>query len=296
MGHFKHSIIILLSWILIACEPILVPEDHIVLEGWIEQGKHPVVMLHRSYVLEDNKQHEDNIDVNETFANQLIAFGKVVIDNGEEQVILTGRLDTNYMPPYIYTSVHMVGEVGKTYTVTATYNDYCATAQSTILDIPTLDSIVVEAYSEELSRVTAYMSQFPKDKKAYYALYTCPVGERQFKLCPLGTFSNEQAIDGKITIKVHQRKGEIGEIITPNNFMKTDSSFHHIVKLVRVEYPVYQFLDSYSAQLFSQGMIFMSAYGNIPTNIVGGLGYFSGLGATDYLISIEKDTTYVYTY
>ncbi len=287
-------LLMLLVGCLIACEPTPIPEEHIVVEGWIEQGEHPIVMLHRSYAMMDNDKHEE-LELDSVFAAQMIAFGKVVIDDGEQQVILTGRLDTNYMPPYIYTSAHIMGEIGKTYTLTATYKDYHATATSTILDIPQLDSICIQETDAGAARVTAYMSVFPQEE-SYYALYTCPLGDRQFKLCPLGTFSTHQAIDGNISVVVHSRKGEIGEIITPDNFDKTDSVFHHVIKLARVEYPIYQFLDSYSAQLFSQGMFFTSAYGNIPTNIVGGLGYFGGLGTSEYLISISKDTTYVYSH
>ncbi len=282
---------VILASCFVACEPTPIPEDHIVVEGWIEPNEHPVVILHRSYALAGNT---DTLDVNKIFEEQMIAFGKVVIDDGENQVILTGRLDTNYMPPYIYTTAHMIGETGKTYTLTATYKDYCATATSTILDAPHLDSITIQKTVVGNMRVEAHMSHFPTHEKTYYALYTCPLGEQQFKLCPLGTFSSDQAIDGKIKIKIHRKKGDIGEIITPDNFDVSDSIFHHAVKLARIEHSVYQFLDSYSAQLFSQGMLFMSAYGNIPTNIQGGLGYFAGLGSNDYVISVEKDTTYVY--
>ncbi len=290
-----YFLLLLVGCVFASCEPEPIPEDHIVVEGWIEQGKHPVVILHRSYALDEQSNQTEDINVDEIFAQQMIAFGKVVIDDGEEQVVLTGRLDTNYMPPYIYTSVRMVGEVGKQYTLTATYKDYSATAHSTILTPPQLDSIVVQAVQDDNVRIEAFMSQYPTNEPAYYAFYINEIGQKQFKLCPLGTFSTAQAIDGKIAVIIHSRKGEIGETVTPDNFDKTDSVFNYIVKLARIEYPVYQFLDSYSAQLFSQGMLFMSAYGNIPTNIVGGLGYFSGLGATNYPISIEKDTTYIYS-
>ena len=45
----------------------------------------------------------------------------------------------------------------------------------------------------------------------------------------------------------------------------------------------------------TQGMFFMETYGNIISNIESGNGYWCGMGASEYTISLEKDSLYIYS-
>ncbi len=293
MARFKYILFLLLLF-LFGCEnstTIFVPEDHIVVEGWIKQDGHPVVILHRSYALGAGVT---DTSLTSVFAKQMLPFARVTVSDGVDEVVLTGKVDTNYMPPYIYTSVYMVGEVGKTYSINATYEDYSASASSTLFAPVELDSILVESVVQEKMRVSAYMSAFPDDEETYYALFVRELGKQQFKLCPMGTFSSKQAINGVLNMMVKSQNSIGDGILTPGNFDISKGVYDYMLQVARVDKAAYEFLDSYSAQLFSQGMIFMSTYGNIPTNIVGGLGYFSAQGVSTYQISLKAPQTYYY--
>ncbi len=295
MVHSKKIIYGLIACLfvvgLLSCEQQPVPQNHIVVEGWIEQGKEPVVMIHQSYNLQSERNEEDTTLQN-IATDIMIPFGKVTIDDGEKSVILTGRMDTNYMLPYIYTTVHMTGEVGRTYTLTVEYKDFYATATTTIPDVPHLDSITVKETSAAKMVVQAHMSDFPKNETAYYALFVREIGEQQFKLCPLGTFNTNNAIDGKIVINVRPQVVEIDKMAFPQTFEKREDKHQYYLKLARITEENYQFFDRYSAQISTQGIFFMPAYGNIPTNINGGLGYWNGMGASEYPFHIYGDTIY----
>ena len=132
----QHLLIslVLLAALFTACnsQPIEQPESLIV-EAWIDANGFPYVLIHKSYVL---ASAPDTITTLENIVeNQLIPFGKVTISDGETQAILTGRLDTMYLPPYTYTTIDIEGQVGRTYTITVTYNDLYATATTTIPQI-----------------------------------------------------------------------------------------------------------------------------------------------------------------
>ncbi len=291
MARFKYILFLLLVSLLGCEDNSYVPEDHIVVEGWIKQGDHPVVILHRSYALGGEVT---DTSLTEAFAKQMLPFARVTVSDGTEEVVLTGRVDTNYMPPYIYTSVYMVGEVGKTYSITASYNDYFASASSTLFAPVALDSIRVENAVKDKMKVTAYMSKFSVDEVAYYVLFVRELGKLQFKLCPMGTFSSEHAVNGVLTMMVKHQSSMADGLSVPGNFDVSKGAYDYILQVARVDKGAYDFLDSYSAQLFSQGMIFMSTYGNIPSNIVGGLGYFSAQGVSTYQISLKTPQTYYY--
>ena len=122
------------------CEPKEdIAEPELVVEGWITSGGHPLVMLHKS--ISFNESFES---VASLIEDKLVPFGKVTIDDGTQKVILTGRLDTNYIPPYRYSSVEIIGEEGKTYSLTAEYENIILTATTTIPPRAYLYSIQIE--------------------------------------------------------------------------------------------------------------------------------------------------------
>ena len=59
------------------------PERIKVVEGWIEEDKPPIVMLHHTYTF-----GERDTNLNVLVENQLIMWAKVTIDNNEEEQIL----------------------------------------------------------------------------------------------------------------------------------------------------------------------------------------------------------------
>ena len=101
--HFSHLLLFVCAVWLAACnhEPPQKPQQipyNMVLEGWIDADLYPIVLIHKSYLLayapDSVRELEDIIE------EQLIPFGRVTVSDGENEVVLTGRLDTLYLPPY----------------------------------------------------------------------------------------------------------------------------------------------------------------------------------------------------
>lgn len=227
----------------------------------------------------------------EIIADQLIPFGKVVVSDGEQEVILTGSLDTAYLPPYKYTSVNMVGQVGRTYTVTVKYKQFNATATTVIPPVATLDSLSVIADTSRLVTVRGYMS-VDSSQETYYALFLREYGQKQFLLCPLCVFSSAAAVNGQIQIPVTNPLATSDKSFNEHLFHQDSTTYQ--LKLARIDYPSYCYWQAYNNHILTSGVYFMPIYKNLPNNITGGIGNFSGLGSTIYTFTTTRSEMYRY--
>lgn len=263
-----------------------------VLEGWIDADGHPMVMIHKSYILANAPDSIQSLE--QIMEELLIPFGRVAISDGDQEVVLTGRLDTSYLPPYTYSSVYMMGEEGKTYTVTATYREFKATATTTIPPKAKLDSLSIRASELGMVNVYAYMSHIDSINESYYALFARQYGQKQYKLCPFGVFTSRDATHGILKMSVYNPilKSEGIQGIA-NYFQPTDSADYQL-KVARIDYPSFQFWKAFNEMSISQGIFFVPVYKNLPSNVEGGIGIFSGLGSSIYRFNLLNDTTYRY--
>lgn len=263
--------------------------DHtkMVVEGWIDAGKHPIVMLHTSYSL--SLSEPDSTTLLDVLEQHMVLFGKVVIFDGEDSVILTGRVDTNYLPPYIYTTTKIIGEVGKTYSLNAKYKEFSAKAKTEIPEIASLDSIRVTNLNQKMN-VVGYANHLEVGET--YILMARTTDQRQYKICPMGTF---RARSTRSIITINNPIDFTGEgAMLQTLFPKTDSVGISI-KFAKVGEAEFQMWDSYIAQNMTQGMFFMETHSNIISNIQNGNGSWCGMGASEYTISLERDSLYVYS-
>lgn len=279
-------IVICLS-LFVGCETESIDHTKMVVEGWIDAGKHPIVMLHTSYSL-DASNDPDDTQLIDVLAEHMVLFGKVIISDGEDSVILTGRVDTNYLPPYIYTTTKIRGEIGKTYTLHATYKDYSATSKTEILDKAMLDSIRVSSANDKMN-VVGFAHNL--ELGASYIMMARTTKDKQYKICPMGAF---RATKSQMSITINNPINFTGSgMMLQTLFPKTDS-VGIFIKFAKVGDLEYQFWDSYVAQNMTQGIFFMETHGNILSNIQGANGYWCGMGASEYMIKLNKDSLYIF--
>lgn len=287
-SNFSHIIcILLLSLCLIGCRHEDIDHTKMVVEGWIDAGKHPIVMLHTSYSL-DASSNPSNTQLLDVLEEHMVLFGKVVLFDGEDSVILTGRVDTNYLPPYIYTTTKIRGEIGRTYSLHAKYKNYSAYSETYIPTVATFDSIQVIDLNAKMN-IVGYAHNL--EIGSPYILMARTTNQRQYKICPMGAFRAKQ---NSMAITINNPIDFTGEGgITQTLFPKTDSVTISI-KFAKVEEIEFQMWDSYIAQNMTQGIFFMETHSNIISNIQGGNGYWCGMGATEYIVKIDKASSYVY--
>ena len=285
LKHISGILIFLCS--LYSCVREEVDHTKMVVEGWIDAGKHPIVMLHTSYSL--SLSEPDSTTLLDVLEQHMVLFGKVVIFDGEDSVILTGRVDTNYLPPYIYTTTKMQGEVGKSYSLHATYKSFSAKSKTIIPEKAIFDSIRTDINNQKV-HVIGYANQLEIGEP--YIIMARTTKDKQYKICPMGAFRASQK---QLKMTINNPINFTGEgMILQTLFPQTDS-VDIAIKFAKVGEAEYQFWDSYIAQNLTQGLFFVETHSNIISNIQDGNGYWCGMGASEYTISLERDSLYVYS-
>ncbi len=294
MARSKYLIltVIALCSVVYGCKPSAEAPQKMVIEGWIEDGKEPIVMLHYAYPLDQSSDKEDEtlLDI---MANQLETMARVAIWDGEKEVVLTGQLNTKYMPPYIYTTAHMVGEAGHTYTIRASRREVSAQATTYVPTMtPRLDSISVRIQPDSSSTVVAYIHVPDIQDEVYYNAFLRSANERQLRSFPMSMTKASLAKGGQIELPVYANQMFATESMHMGFYASDSTQYYlHLSVLDDVSYSIW---EGVSAQSVNQGMFFMSIYRNMPSNVSSGLGYWCGYNSREYPFFVCCDTTFIF--
>lgn len=252
--------------------------EEIVVEGWIESGGSPVVLLTKSFVVELAKDVDEETSI-------VLPWGKVTVSDGTESVILTGDYDDRYFPPYIYSTSKMKGVPGRTYYLTVEYGNCILTAQTTIPEVDSLEAITVSTCDDAdgMYQITAYYDDNPVTKDYYLFLTRIYNDETRYYPAFLGLQE-----DGHLGL--HNR-----QVVHPGIHTLTDSVKYHPyyhaddsiqIKFAKIDETTYHIHKAYNEMVsLSSNPIFSSDL-SMPTNIQGGLGFWCGYAVTRYNVSI----------
>ena len=129
-----------MSILLSACDGDYMPvqDSHLVVEGWIEDDGYPTVIVTLSIPITEDYVPAD------TLSSYIVRWAKVTVYCDGDSVVLTGKYDSGYYPPYIYTTSGMRGEAGKTYSLKVEYKDMTATAITKIPSRPDVQQFKLE--------------------------------------------------------------------------------------------------------------------------------------------------------
>lgn len=253
-------------------------DKKLVVEGWIENGGYPVVMLTRSLPI--SLEEQDLSDLSE----YLDRWAKVTVSDGTNTVVLTGRYDKDYYPSYIYTSTRIKGEVGKTYTLTIDDGRKTYTAETSIPAPAHIDSIAVERVetNDSLCQVFAYVS---RQQTPYFHFFVCDSRfDGYYMTSFLGAFSNEELPETgcrKLQVNNHRRP-----LIDKDYNTAFSNKALLSVRISAMNKTAYNFWQTYEKNMsLSQNPIFPVSE-NLPSNIPGAFGYWIGYGSTEYQVSM----------
>lgn len=139
--------IVLLSAIFLSCEQdiaVELPEyePKLVVEGWIEQGKYPQVILTQSAA------YFDKID-SASMRESVVTTAKVTVSDGEQEEVLTLKKKDAFFPAYVYEGNEIRGNVGKSYSLKIESQGKTYTAETTIPEVAYIDSLWFKALSSK---------------------------------------------------------------------------------------------------------------------------------------------------
>ncbi len=279
----KYNGLILLLLVLVSCANNSPVPPNLVVEGWIEQDRPPIVMLHESV-------SSDKIGswyTTDELKNLVIHWGKVTISNGDTDVVLTGKMDTMYMPPYIYTTGRIKGEIGKTYTIKAEYGGLTVAGETQLLEPPSFSQVEMKQLKDSTFLIKCkFIEQSNKDGR--YAVFVKKYDEKQYTFCLNGVFSTSNLND-TLTINVNKTISNSEDLKTLYYYGDTIS-----LRFSRLDEQAFSFWTKYQTIAISSSFIFSPVYENYPTNLTGGLGYFFAYASSYYNLILNTDTVITY--
>lgn len=287
--NIYHSLTILLAglvFLLAGCEKEIhvdLPESEkkVVVEGVIEQGKHPYVLLTRSSPY--------FAPISDFTNNLFITDATVIISDGIITDTMEGQLATDIYTPYpvfAYRTDLITGEIGGTYTLTVLADGRVLTATTTIPTPVPLDSLwfreELGTDDDSLGYVWAHLTD-PDTIGNNYRWYSQILG-RQSRLLPNdGSVFNDKFINGQSFDFAYDPSSDPLEPQDPNALplFYFNAGDTVVVKFCTIDFDTYTYLYTLENIRFANGNPF-AAPASVLTNIKGegGLGGWCGYGAT----------------
>ena len=256
-------------------------QSQMVVEGWIEDGEFPVVILTRTLPVSTDFVSMDHL------GDYIVKWAKVTVSDGQDSVVLTGKYDDRYFPPYIYTTGRMRGKAGSTYRLTVEEDDVVAMAVTTIPQQAPQVAFKVEqrSPSDSLYQITACLTD-PADSRDYYQIFS-RVGRRtlQYSAAYLGSLS-DVTLAAYSEIPVYRGKSLTDSLDYTPYFEPGDSVS---VKFAAIDEQSFFFWSDFTKNISLSSNLFLAPSTNISSNVSGALGCWYGMNAVEQRFVIAKE-------
>ena len=275
-----RKIYILFLLALAGCTRSIIPYSppQIVVEGWIEAGRAPVVMVTTTVPVSTEKQELSSLEAN------VVRWATVSVSDGEQELFLTGRMTKDYFPPYIYTTAMMTGEVGKTYKLKVKYGGQEVEAETTIPEAHELDYVRAEKSGKDGYVIVAGLKDRPQTKDYYKFFIRVSGRDSVYTSSFLGLVDDEILDEGVNDIQVFN--GFAPSSLEVENekkmyFEQGDKVGVRLCTMDEVSYEYWEDFDDVSSLSLNP---FFPVMKKIRSNIKGGLGYWAGYGSSYYVV------------
>ena len=249
-------------------------DEHLVVDGWIEDGGYPVVKLTSSIAVCEGEMSEEDL------RRHVLNWATVTVSDGEQTVTLMGMQDDRFFPPYIYTTYNMKGQAGKTYTLDVKYGKTTASAVTTIPAPEPLDTL----YATKTADGYTLRAEFTPSEDAGYMCYSRRDGvDSSYKMCQFSLVDGNAVREHTMLIVFP------GFSVVSDQYQKAfDPGEHVSVRFCKMDRQSYDFWKGYMDEWIFSRNPFFPVSANPQSNVVGGYGIWAGYGATYYEIDIPE--------
>ena len=255
-------------------------EPQIAIEGWIDSGKPAKVIV--SQMLPYGSDTEGGaLDMK----NIPVRWATVSLSDGENEEILVGQIDANYTPPYIYTGSSIIGQPGRTYTLTVKYSGKTLVSSTTVPDNVPVERVETEKSPscDTLYGIRIYFKDNPDEKNWYKVFTQVKNTDKRYFSAFMGDISDEVlGEDAFITVNRAFRHTRYNRY-TPY-FNESDTVY---VKFAQVPESGFEFWSSYENEVTNGANILFPNTGNLKSNIDGGRGIWCGYGVDIVEVKIK---------
>jgi hypothetical protein len=256
------------------------PDDKIIIDGWIENNQYVKVLLTR------NAPYFSSID-SASIRDLVLSRAKVTLSDGVNSEVLILRRNDEYFPPYVFEGNEILGEIGKTYTVTAEYGGKKAWASTSIPPRVRLDTLYfnLEAGSDSLGSVNIRFTD-PAGEKDYYRVLSKVRGKDKRFVSPMIMGFDDKYFSGQ-KFGFAMKRG-------PTSFISSKSNKYFAIgdtadiKFCTIDNESYDFWSTFQDEILNSSNPFASSLAKIKSNVQGdGLGVFTGYGMYFYTLIIK---------
>ena len=250
--------------------------DRLVVEGWIDSGGNPRVMVTSSFT-----PGADSVSLKDLY-DHVLRWCKVTLSDGEKETVLTGMYSRDPFPSYIYSTGRMRGEVGRTYTLQVDADGRSASARTTIPPPCRLESLESVSFdgSDSLFLIRARFRWDPERQERYKFFVRIENADSSYVAASM-SLSGTVAPDGMTEVTIRP-----GYSLFRRKRLAFASGERVFIKISTLEEDLYWFWKTYEDQLSLARTPFFSIDRGLPGNVEGALGYFAGYGSTEYEITL----------
>ncbi len=251
--------------------------DRLVVEGWIDSGGAPVVM-----VTSPISASEEDLRVEDLTQHLYYkAYVSVKDETTGDEVSLTARKDSRYLPPLIYTTDKMEGVAGHSYSLKLMYGNHVAKAVTRIPEPVPLDRVEVSRSEqrEGMYVVTAYFD----DPEGYHRFFAMVEGQDTMYLPSL--LSGQMASNRAGAVSVMR-----GWSLANKNWKPLywpGETVH--IKFCTVEEDIWAYWNSFDGISTVGSVGLFPIMSNPPSNMKGAYGYWAGYGATYATVTVPGE-------
>ena len=292
----KKFLIIIVSIILFnSCEKELdihlpKPDVKLVVEGWIENGEYPIVIISR------NSSYFAPIDTNFLMDSLFITNALVVVSDGfindtRKPTIDIGAFQNGAWPIIFYKGSKLIGTVNTNYTLYIEAEGEIITGQTTIPDLVSFDSLWWKpeiGTGDTLGFIHAMISDNPAERN-YYRLFSKRIG-RDYNFIPITASVYDDLYFNGLSFEYVMMRGEINyddeDLYLDPEFGKYKKGDTVLVKLSSIDKSHYDFWRTITEDAMAGGNPFTNPV-TIRHNVNGALGVFGGYGSTIDTVIIQ---------
>lgn len=257
----------------------------VVVEGWIENGLPPIVIVTRAVDLTSDSASFDNF---------VEKWCRVSVYDGDSRYILTGKVNKDYIPSFIFTSQSLKGITGHDYKLTVEFDDQTIESTSSILQEPLisrLEPIAVEN-NDSLFSIRAYVDGIEPDR--YYKVFVKSGKEdSRYYGSFLGTFSGNEYNESEGLIITKGIHAVYDEDAFSHHFAKGDIVR---IKIATIQPEMYYFWKTYDNTVSLSNNLLFTFTSNLPSNLYHSssvehlpapLGYWAAYGISESAIRLN---------
>lgn len=264
-------------------------EQKIVVDGAIESGEFANVYLTFSSPFLTNY---DSASISKTF----LKHAKVTLtcSNGESEILTLFRRNT-FFPPFVYKSIRIKGISGNTYHLKIEYKGQTITASTTIPAPHSIQDLRMIAASDSSGNLQLAVQPLMNEKSHLFIQVKSKMADKNFHPAKIPLFKIP-AGDSLQIIHI-DRCAETNLYLTNNNntIYKGWNRYAYslndtvMVRVGSVDLESYQILKSLFADESIRTNPFAFNSAGIQTNIVGGIGRWTGIGLSPLMIYLKKE-------